>query len=301
MTTAGAGASSGRGLNVTPAEDLALARSWVSVSESVNSMDADKFWDRVASTFATQPEAMKARTAVSLRSRWSTLQRQAQKYNVAEQQYRAAIPSGESEEDTVANIMELYQQTNKVPTSSGLRPAPVFKSVEAAHLLACCPKFSTKMGGPSSSSLGRRPASNSGGSTTANSERRDGSGSDEAQASADSVAAAVPMAGPSASRPAGSKRFKKAAAQNRESSVAVDHLAESIHGVREAFSSASERRSDLAALALEANLLTMMAEGEEKQRLLRDLLNKTQRLQSASARTASGQADARTTPESGQE
>ncbi|GAB0494236.1 hypothetical protein MMPV_005527 [Pyropia vietnamensis] len=45
MAATGAGSSTSRGLNVTPAEDLALARSWICVSESVADMDADKFWD----------------------------------------------------------------------------------------------------------------------------------------------------------------------------------------------------------------------------------------------------------------
>lgn len=63
-----------RGLNITPAEDLALARSWVSVSESTADMDRDLFWTRVRAVFVQQPEAMAARTTASLRSRFSTQQ-----------------------------------------------------------------------------------------------------------------------------------------------------------------------------------------------------------------------------------
>lgn len=47
-------------------------------------MDRDLFWTRVRAVFVQQPEAMAAQTTASLRSRFSTLQRQVQKYNAAE-------------------------------------------------------------------------------------------------------------------------------------------------------------------------------------------------------------------------
>lgn len=145
--------TSNRGTNFSPAEDLALARSFVRVSQLVAEMEADSMWIKVANVYASQPEAVTARSAHSLRCRWSCLQRTAQKYIAAEKLYRANIPSGETEEDTVAHVQELYSNRNNV---SG-QLAPVFKSTAAAALLATCPKFSSDIGG-SSSTPWYRPA-----------------------------------------------------------------------------------------------------------------------------------------------
>lgn len=71
-----------------------------------------------------------------------------------EAKYRSAIPSGETEAEAVKNIMAYYRVSNKVLNKMKERvDAPIFKSVDAAHLLATCPKFSSQVletspGGP---------------------------------------------------------------------------------------------------------------------------------------------------------
>ncbi|OSX72564.1 hypothetical protein BU14_0424s0020, partial [Porphyra umbilicalis] len=81
-------------------EDLALRRSWAHCSKSVQGMNITVFWEKTADTLKTQPEVFRARSAASLWSRWSVLQRIVQKYLSADNLYRISIPSGEVEEDT---------------------------------------------------------------------------------------------------------------------------------------------------------------------------------------------------------
>lgn len=142
-----------RGTNFSPLEDLALARCFLRASQCVTDMDAEQMWDKLATLYAAQPEAGAPRTAHSLRCRWSPLQRAAQKYIAADKLYRAAIPSGQSEADVIANGQELYRRSNKTKG----KVAPVFKSTDAAAQLATSPKFSGA-GAAESACAGGRPA-----------------------------------------------------------------------------------------------------------------------------------------------
>ena len=91
-----------------------------------------------------------------------------QKYLATDKMYRKQVPSGETEEDIQENVMYLYQKLNKTKRKDGeARPASRFKSVEAARLLASCPKFSSRNGGPSR------------GASKCKSENRDANDSDE--------------------------------------------------------------------------------------------------------------------------
>lgn len=58
-----------RGPSFSAAEDLALARAWIRITESVADMYHDLFGERVAAVYKTQPEAVIQRTCHSLRSR----------------------------------------------------------------------------------------------------------------------------------------------------------------------------------------------------------------------------------------
>ena len=110
-----------RGQGITPAEDLALARAWKYPSETVVDMTSDAFWGKVARVFQEQPEKSHPRTAKTLQSRWTLLQGASQKYLAADKLYRANIPSGEVEEQTLVNVMELYRRTNKVTAKDGTK------------------------------------------------------------------------------------------------------------------------------------------------------------------------------------
>ena len=64
----------------TDIEDVALSRSWSHTSKSVQGMNFTVFWENTDDSFKSQPEVFRARSAASLRSRWSVLQRVVQKY-----------------------------------------------------------------------------------------------------------------------------------------------------------------------------------------------------------------------------
>jgi hypothetical protein len=132
----------------TPAEDLALARAWTSVSQKWDEQNAPTFWNSVAVSYGLQPEARTLRTSESLRCRWSSLQRTVQKYLAREKIYNVSLPSGTTMEDAAAEVMRLYRTTNKTEAPDGQEKlAAEIKSVDAAAFLGACPKISTRMGG----------------------------------------------------------------------------------------------------------------------------------------------------------
>lgn len=192
----------------------------------------------------------------------------------------------------MSNIQLLYRRTNMVMTKKGQRLAPVFLSTGAAHLLARCPKFSYNIGEhctpptglPVSASReagrsGTGGADGGGKKAAAPGDVEEDSGSEAGPA----IATAVPASSPSARRPTGAKRFKASAAADRGSHRAVQNLADSVQGVRTALSVAAERKTALAGLALETKLVELLEPGADKQRRVRDLLRRTQELQSSSS------------------
>jgi len=64
----------------TDIEDVALSRSWSLTSKSMQGVNFTIFWENTDDSFKTQPEVLRARSAASLRSRWSVPQRVVQKY-----------------------------------------------------------------------------------------------------------------------------------------------------------------------------------------------------------------------------
>ena len=142
--------SKGKGTNFKPFEDLMLATCWVSTSQQTTEQNSDTFWAKVAKAYDTHSETTVSRSAASLKCRWTIVQRLTQKYLAAQKRYRANIPSGESEEDTKANIMTLYRERNGTTGKNGKkRPASPIKFVEAIELLAKHPKVSSRIGGSS--------------------------------------------------------------------------------------------------------------------------------------------------------
>ena len=142
-----------RGGNFTPSHDLALAQSYLSTSETADDLTADRFWNRVAELFVEQPEQEEHpidRTLNSLKNRFSHISRVAQKYLQCDKTYRQKIPSGQTEEDTLREIMILYQKTHEVKNAAGeLKDAPRVRFLEAVRLLSKSPKWSQKIGGGS--------------------------------------------------------------------------------------------------------------------------------------------------------
>jgi len=89
------------------------------------------------------------------------------------------------------------------------------------------------------------------------------------------VAAAVPAARPSLSRPSGAKGQKLQHSEEHKSSNAVAAVAVSLAGLEKTMSRTSERKADLALVAVQAKLLEMLPEGAEKQRRVLEMLQRT--------------------------
>jgi len=277
-----------RGPSFVPAEDEALARSYAHASEKVDEMDMELFWDLVTKVFATQPEAKKTRTKAALRTRFVWLRRVVHKYLAAEQLYNPK--SGETESDTDDNIMQLYQNQNKVKNAKGeLRPAPIFKSTAAAKVLSNCPRWRAAMEGPSATTLGYRPAARSTGTAPAvaaggtndldEHEPRDEAGSGRDSSGGVVIATAVPAEKPSMNRPMGVKRQKLLASVEGPSQRSFEGFMRTVASFRDSMAAGQKKKNSVAALALEAKLVELLEDGPEKQRMLRELLSRTQALQ----------------------
>lgn len=166
-------------------------------------------------------------------------------------------------------------------SEKGPRIAQEFNSLSAAHLLVNSPKFASKIGGSSGSFPSRtiRPvgvASAAVGFTPVV-----GGGGDPAQESGqhrvssageEDVVAAVPAAQPSPGRLIGVKHFKAAGAASEASDTSIDRVAQSVSSMREALTACRRKKADLASLHLEAKLVEMLDPGEEKQIMVRALL-----------------------------
>lgn len=239
-----------KGNNFTPEDDLALARVWLNCSRRPIDQNAETFWADAAEAFNKEPTVIVSRTMASLKCRWTTLQRVSQKYLAASKLYRANIPSGETEEDTLKNIMTLYREKNKKTVDGKVRVPQVLKSLQAVMLLSEHPKFSQTVGGGSSgSSPGYRSP--------------DGSGSGPSGPNASSfqsgrmplsLAGNIDMTSPSSHRPAGSKRQK----QENAVEAGAYKMAKSIDGVGSAIKENAASRSLSASVALKFKILMCM-------------------------------------------
>jgi len=276
-----------RGPSCNRNEDEALARSHVKASERVDEMDKELFWDLVMTTYLTQPEAVTSRTKVALRNHFTWLRRVSQKYLTAEQLYKPS--SGETESVFLANIMTLYRNQIKIQNEKGeLRPAPVFRSIAAAQVLAKCPKWRASTGCRSEASLGHRPRpwpATVAGSTAAVDGARDydetvkleaGSRSDSDVG--DVFSAALPAEKSSKSRPMGIKRQKLLDSVSEKPHRALDGVSWSVSGVRDALAAGNEKETSVAAMAVEAKVLERLEDGPEKQQYVRELLERTKAL-----------------------
>ena len=115
-----------KGGNFKPGDDFLLSKCWVVGSQRVKEQNAETFWARVAADFDVQPSTI-LRFPASLMCRWTTLQKVTQKYPAADELYRSNVPSGETEEDTKAHVMQLYRKRNGTVDKGGTKKlaAPV--------------------------------------------------------------------------------------------------------------------------------------------------------------------------------
>lgn len=94
-----------RGPAFSPEDDVALSRAWLEFSGRHNEHSSITFWSTVSSIFARQESTSAHHISHdSLR----TLQRLVQKYLATERVYYSKPVSGETAEDSAANVMRLY-------------------------------------------------------------------------------------------------------------------------------------------------------------------------------------------------
>ncbi|CEP03307.1 unnamed protein product (mitochondrion) [Plasmodiophora brassicae] len=110
-----------RGTNFTDAEDVQLARSWLSVSRDSatgSGQPKDAFWIRVEAHFCRNTTGG-VRSARSLQTKWSTIQRGVSKFAAAFASVKALDESGADDEEQISKAMVLYQQTSPRNASFG--------------------------------------------------------------------------------------------------------------------------------------------------------------------------------------
>jgi len=106
-------------------------------------MNATVSWAHASSSFHAQEQGITKRSEGSLEARFKNVAKVTQKYMAAERLYRSYIPSGESAEDTEANTMTLYRNTNKVKLKGTLQPVPEIRFMSAVRVLAKMPMFAS--------------------------------------------------------------------------------------------------------------------------------------------------------------
>ncbi|KAL0003132.1 hypothetical protein SO802_016913 [Lithocarpus litseifolius] len=103
-----------RGINFTVDEDIKLVSVWLNVSlDAMTSTDQKhtKFWDRIWSTFYNDKKFN--RTKDSLSSRWSTIQRETNKFCGCLAQIENRNESSKTEYDNIEDAKAMYQSNSK--------------------------------------------------------------------------------------------------------------------------------------------------------------------------------------------
>ncbi|CEO94612.1 unnamed protein product (mitochondrion) [Plasmodiophora brassicae] len=104
-----------RGTNFTDAEDVLLARSWLNVSQDPatgTGQSKDTFWERVEAHFCSNTSAGE-RSARSLQSKWSTIQREVSKFvGSIFASVKALDESGTNEDEQIEKALTLFKSTN---------------------------------------------------------------------------------------------------------------------------------------------------------------------------------------------
>jgi hypothetical protein len=136
----------GRGRGYTPEEDADVARAWLSVSGDAitgREQTSSAFSERVAEAFVQlrpSQHAAEARPVESIKSRWSTIQRNVQKFNGCYLATNRMKPTGSSPDGLIRLATGMYNgihMQNEVDNCEA-----TFKMLAAWKLLRSSPKFS---------------------------------------------------------------------------------------------------------------------------------------------------------------
>ena len=248
-----------KGPNFNAAEDLALAKAWVSASENTTNKKAEDFWIDVLKRFEIQNVTNHMRTSGSLETRWRTLNRTTQKYLAADKLYRSSkVQSGECEEDIKRNIMTLYCETNKYKDKGVLpKPGPI-KFMDAIFYLGKVPKFSMKIGGGSSTAAGYRPFHNV---------KKD---MDDIEEESNHVGGNIGFANPSLDRPRGIKKKKQEGRMEHSS----HQVARSVDKMASVLATAASDKRKAASLSLQLEIVKSTPMCASEKRKILELLRR---------------------------
>ena len=220
--------------------------------------------------FCNQPEAFEhARTAASLQSRWQTLQRQVQKYLTAERIYYAKPePSGTTEVEAKHNIMVLFRRrSRKVGTDGNGKDAPPLKSLEAVEILRACPKFCS-IGGPSRTyNRGAGVPDTSSGTASAEAASVSRNQANTLRAADAQTNGVLPSKSPSKIRPLGIKKALRKSAITGNA-LGLSEIAAALHD-------RAQRKEKIKKAQLRFSIISALPAGEEKTRLLLEMLDTT--------------------------
>ena len=251
-----------KGSNFSSVDDTALAAAWIETTRITTEQNSDTFWTKVSESFISDARVAHKRSSGSLKNRWGTIQRITQKFLAAERVYRANPQSGETEEDAQKNIITFYLERNKVTKDGVTKLAPVIKFMGAIELLSDHPKFSSAVGGGSSSSAPRyrstsiesisfqRPYS----SSFAEPEEGSLTNMESPSPSVETGAGNIPLSSPSLYRPVGAKRQKTDTALDS----AARRMAISINKVGDAIRFSAIAKKQASALGLRYKMLRDM-------------------------------------------
>ena len=108
-------APKGRGGNYTNDEDVVLCKTWLDVSRDPSvggDQSRDAYWLRMKEHFDLRNMSGIDRSARSLRSRWSTINRDCQQWSAAQKAVDKLNPSGTNDDDRVSVISSFLMFTS---------------------------------------------------------------------------------------------------------------------------------------------------------------------------------------------
>ena len=104
-------ASKGRGGNYTNEEDVLRCNTWLQVSRDPSvggDQSRDAYWLRMKEHFDVRNKSGIDRSDLSFRSRWSTINKDCQKWAAAQKAVDKLNPSGTNEDDRVSGISSMF-------------------------------------------------------------------------------------------------------------------------------------------------------------------------------------------------
>ena len=104
-------APKGRAGNYTNVDDILLCNTWLQVSRDPSvggDQSRDAYWLRMKEHFDVRNESGIDRSARSLRSRWTTINKDCQKWVAAQKAVDKLNPSGTNEDDRVSRISFIF-------------------------------------------------------------------------------------------------------------------------------------------------------------------------------------------------